>query len=173
MKLVKIVSTALLAGLLSTSLQANESDFYVGYSSGTMDNEAVNGTTVGWAMRMDTKHFQNSIGFEGNLFGKNDNASDGSGNTGVIFLSSGYKVSENLIPYALVGYAFQDLGTSDDGTSNMATGLAYGAGIKYKFSKSFGLDVNYKTYSLEDVNNYQYDVSFASASLIWTFNTFK
>jgi opacity protein-like surface antigen len=168
MKLLKITSLLLLAGALATtSLQAkdtnNNFDVYAGYSSGTMDGNSANGATVGYAMRFNTTNFQNSFGMEANILGKNKNVNDGSGNTGLVFLSSGYKVTDSLIPYALIGFAFQDLGAN-----NTATGLGYGAGIKYQFVKSFALDVNYKSYSLKDINDYSYKINLATVDIVWT-----
>lgn len=173
MKLIKITSSLLLAGALATSLQAKEIDVYAGYSSGQVDNQDTSGATVGIAMRVDMKKFQTSWGLETNFLGKNDNASDGSGNTGLAFFSEGYKVTDKIIPYALVGFAFQDLGTDDSGASNLASGFAYGAGVRYKLSESFSFDLNYKAYSLSDTNDYSYDVNLLSGNVVWKFKTFK
>jgi putative virulence related protein PagC len=174
MKLLKITSSILLAGALATtSLQAKDTnkniDVYAGYSSGTVDGKSSNGATVGYAVRMNTTNFQNSLGMEATLLGNNDDAEDGTGNLGLVFLSSGYKVTDSLIPYALIGYAFQDLGTDASGTSNLSTGFAYGAGIKYQFAKSFAIDANYKGYSLKDSADYQYNIHLATVSLVYSF----
>jgi hypothetical protein len=162
---VKILKIVLLASILSISISAKSIDsVYAGYSVGSVSNKFASGPTVGWINSFDTINFEHALGVEFNFLGSNKDVNDGTGNTGFVYTSTGYKIQKDLVLYALLGISFQNLGSN-----NLSGGIGYGIGTNYKFDHNLAIDFNYKTYVLEDVNNYRYDIRLATTSIVFSF----
>ena len=72
----------------------------------------------------------------------------------------GYSFKRTLIPYALVGLKIHQI----YGVDSSAIGFGYGAGIEYKFTPTWSVLAEYKTYS---VKNYTTDFSYDADSTIF------
>lgn len=175
-KIKKILVPLAMLGVLSSSANAAElekfSEFYIGGAS--VDNDTSTKSTVdfGWGFFVgEDFKFGGGIGYH-----YMDEDSKGvSGNYIDIDLKLGYEIYDDLIAYGLVGYAFQDVGdfTYNGKREDIASsGLGYGVGLSYYFSKHFGVKTEYRTYDMDfDIANttYKYDLSSTSVALSFRF----
>ena len=152
----KMTKLALVASALALNLSAETlPDFHMGISSAEVLDKSFTEVNMGYGANIYTQsNIFVGLAFDvayGTVDLDNSNSADvWSSNAD---LKLGYAFLDNkLALYALGSGALQSIDSLN------GAGFGYGAGIDYKISKSFALNVEYKTYDMtSDLDDYTYE----------------
>jgi len=164
----KILSSITVVILLAESVYAGES--YLGFGYAMLDNVGKNdnGYLLDMGVRFGKK-IKNRFGTEF-TFTQTSDFDEGLGNYIDFYYSLGYEVYRGVTLNANIGYAFEDIGTVQIGSSKeesiYATGMSYGVGAYYDFTHHISIGLEYKKYDLSyDVSSVSLDHDIESVGL--------
>ncbi len=145
----KIVSAVVASVLLAGNVYGAQGYFGLGYAMTQSSSNDENGYLIDMGVKFGEK-FKNRFGTEFTLRQTSD-ADSGLGNYIGFYYSLGYEIFDDFTLAANVGYAFEDIGSMGSGrnkTAIYATGMSYGIGSYYDFTKHISVGLEYKKYDL-------------------------
>ena len=155
--------------ILTTGAMAAKSGTYIaaGYGSASIDGTTKAAPILDMGLQFGEKYKQ-TIATKFIFTGSNSNLNDGQGNIGEFYYSLGYDVYKDITLSAKLGYGFEELGTTSDGTTLYAGGVSYGAIAKYSISNSFETFASYTHMNLSGSGvNYSVDVADISVAYVF------
>jgi len=145
----QIVSAVVASVLLAGNVYGAQRYFGLGYAMTQSSSSDDSGYLIDMGIKFGEK-FKNRVGMEFTLRQTSD-ANSGLGNYIGLYYSLGYEVLDDFTLAANVGYAFENVGSvsSSSTQSNIyATGMSYGIGSYYDFTKHISIGLEYKKYDL-------------------------
>ena len=153
----RITRLAIVASALSLNVYANTlGDFHIGVSSAEVLDKSFTEFNIGYGANIYTQS-DIFVGFALDFaYGSAD--LENTKSVDVFSSSADFKLgyamfNQNLALYGIGSGALQSVDTTN------GAGFGYGAGIDYRFTKNFALNIEYKTYDMvsDKIPDYTYD----------------
>lgn len=133
-----------------------------GYSSGDVQGTSVSGANIGFEIGKNfmEEKIHGAFGFDYDDLGINTETSSSKSALATMYLTLGYKFFPDLNTYILGGVS----------TIDGASGLAYGAGVKYQLINYLAIDARYKHATLTPTSTTGSDLNVNTATVFLELN---